>query len=110
MSFLRSVFSGQFVLLTQFEQHRNVFCDFGEDFKVMDTNGEAVLSVMVSAVSKDADGIVTCLDEKRHGFEDGDFVTFHEVSTIFYSSFTFLIDSYLRWRRLGRARCSIIFA
>lgn len=45
----------------------------------MDTNGEAVLSVMVSAVSKDSDGIVTCLDEKRHGLEDGDHVTFHEV-------------------------------
>lgn len=59
--------------------HRNIFCDFGEDFKVTDTNGEQVLSVMVSAVTKDGDGIVTCLDEKRHGFEDGDFVTFHEV-------------------------------
>ena len=37
------------------------------------------MSVMVSAVSKDADGIVTCLDERRHGFEDGDHVTFAEV-------------------------------
>lgn len=59
--------------------HRTLFCDFGEDFKVTDTNGESVLSVMVSAVTKDGDGIVTCLDEKRHGFEDGDYVTFHEV-------------------------------
>lgn len=25
------------------------------------------------------DGIVTCLDETRHGLEDGDFVTFTEV-------------------------------
>jgi len=57
----------------------NIFCDFGEDFKVIDTNGESVLSVMIAAVTKDGDGIVTCLDEKRHGFEDGDYVTFHEV-------------------------------
>ena len=46
----------------------------------MDVNGEQVLSVMVSAVSKDGDAIVTCLDERRHGLEDGDYVTFREVS------------------------------
>ena len=46
---------------------------------MMDVNGEQVLSVMVSAVSKDNEGIVTCLDERRHGFEDGDYVTFQEV-------------------------------
>jgi len=57
----------------------NIFCDFGEEFPVMDVNGEQVLSVMVSAVTKDGDGIVTCLDEKRHGFEDGDHVSFQEV-------------------------------
>jgi len=28
---------------------------------------------------QDKDGIVTCLDETRHGLEDGDFVTFSEV-------------------------------
>ena len=58
---------------------RNIFCDFGKEFPVMDVNGEQVLSVMVSAVTKDGDGIVTCLDEKRHGFEDGDYVSFQEV-------------------------------
>jgi hypothetical protein len=28
---------------------------------------------------QDADGLVTCLDETRHGLEDGDFATFSEV-------------------------------
>lgn len=28
---------------------------------------------------QDEEGIVTCLDETRHGLEDGDFVTFAEV-------------------------------
>lgn len=28
---------------------------------------------------KDSAGVVTCLDEARHGFESGDFVTFTEV-------------------------------
>lgn len=34
---------------------------------------------MIVSVDKDTDGIVTCLDETRHGLEDGDFVTFSEV-------------------------------
>lgn len=29
--------------------------------------------------SQDNEGLVTCLDETRHGLEDGDFVTFTEV-------------------------------
>lgn len=28
---------------------------------------------------KDSAGVVTCLDEARHGFESGDYVTFTEV-------------------------------
>lgn len=30
-------------------------------------------------VLQDKEGLVTCLDETRHGLEDGDFVTFTEV-------------------------------
>ncbi|KAJ8259981.1 hypothetical protein GJAV_G00175680 [Gymnothorax javanicus] len=56
-----------------------LFCDFGEDMVVNDTNGEQPLSAMVSMVTKDSAGVVTCLDEARHGFESGDFVTFTEV-------------------------------
>ncbi|XP_025206612.1 ubiquitin-like modifier-activating enzyme 1 [Melanaphis sacchari] len=56
-----------------------VFCDFGEDFTVIDTTGENPISVMVAGVTKEEQGVVTCLDESRHGFEDGDYVTFQEV-------------------------------
>uniref|UniRef100_A0AAY4DC22 E1 ubiquitin-activating enzyme n=1 Tax=Denticeps clupeoides TaxID=299321 RepID=A0AAY4DC22_9TELE len=56
-----------------------LFCDFGEDMMVFDTNGEQPLSAMVSMVTKDSPGVVTCLDEARHGFESGDYVTFTEV-------------------------------
>jgi len=34
---------------------------------------------MISAINNDAQGIVTTLDEQRHGFEDGMVVTFTEV-------------------------------
>jgi len=58
-----------------------VFCDFGPKFVVVDTNGEQPLSVMVSGitVNDEGEGIVACLDEHRHGFENGDFVKFQEV-------------------------------
>ena len=57
----------------------SLFCDFGRDFVVLDTNGEQPLSAMVSAITKDKESVVTCLDEQRHGFEDGDHVRFAEV-------------------------------
>ncbi|ORX81993.1 ubiquitin-activating emzyme E1 [Basidiobolus meristosporus CBS 931.73] len=55
------------------------FCDFGEGFVVNDATGENPHTSMIAAVSKDAEGVVTCLDESRHGLEDGDYVTFTEI-------------------------------
>lgn len=56
-----------------------VFCDFGTDFTIIDPTGANPLSAMVASITNDMDGVVTCLDENRHGFEDGDYVTFSEV-------------------------------
>lgn len=56
-----------------------VFCDFGDAFTVTDTTGENPVSSMIAGVTKDAESVVTCLDETRHGLEDGDYVTFSEV-------------------------------
>nr|XP_020043097.1 ubiquitin-like modifier-activating enzyme 1 isoform X3 [Castor canadensis] len=56
-----------------------LFCDFGEEMILIDSNGEPTLSAMVSMVTKDNPGVVTCLDESQHGFESGDFVSFTEV-------------------------------
>ncbi|KAF8489101.1 ubiquitin activating enzyme [Gautieria morchelliformis] len=57
----------------------NVFNDFGTKFTCVDPTGEQPLTGMIVSVAQDADGLVTCLDETRHGLEDGDFVTFSEV-------------------------------
>ena len=57
----------------------SVFCDFGHDFIVTDQSGEEPLSGIVANVTRDADGVVACLEETRHGLEDGDFVSFTEV-------------------------------
>ncbi|KAF3860507.1 hypothetical protein F7725_000762 [Dissostichus mawsoni] len=56
-----------------------LFCDFGDEMLVFDTNGEQPLSSMISMITKDTQAVVTCLDETRHGFESGDYVTFTEV-------------------------------
>jgi ubiquitin-activating enzyme E1 len=56
-----------------------IFCDFGDNFSVIDTTGESPVSAMVASISRDSQGIVTCLDDTRHGMEDGDYVIFSEV-------------------------------
>ncbi|KAL1763017.1 ubiquitin-like modifier-activating enzyme 1, partial [Sigmodon hispidus] len=56
-----------------------LFCDFGEEMILTDPNGEQPLSAMVSMITKESPGIITCLEESRHGFESGDFVCFTEV-------------------------------
>jgi len=56
-----------------------IFCDFGTGFEIFDTDGEQALSAMLSAINNDPQGVVTTLDEQRHGFEDDMVVTFTEV-------------------------------
>ena len=55
----------------------SIFTDFGKNFTVVDATGETVVSGIVADI--DTDGLVSALDETRHGLEDGDFVTFSEV-------------------------------
>lgn len=56
-----------------------LFVDFGNEFVVRDATGEEPLSVLVQQVEKSKNATVTCLEETRHGFQDGDYVTFTEV-------------------------------
>lgn len=56
-----------------------IFCDFGTNFQVHDQDGEQPRSTMIASVTKEIDGIVTCIEETKHGFQDGDYVTFSEV-------------------------------
>lgn len=54
-----------------------IFTDFGKDFTIGDPTGENPLNGIVAGI--DAEGLVTALDESRHGLEDGDFVEFAEL-------------------------------
>ncbi|CAF5065752.1 unnamed protein product, partial [Rotaria sp. Silwood1] len=56
-----------------------IFCDFGLNFEVLDTNGEHPLTQIVTEISHDEVGVVFTPTHTRHGFEDGSYVTFHGV-------------------------------
>lgn len=55
----------------------SIFCDFGEKFSCLDATGENPLNGIVAGI--DEEGLVSALDETRHGLQDGDFVTFSEI-------------------------------
>ena len=70
--------NGIYVVITDtFGLFGSIFTDFGEEFICVDPTGENPLSGIVSNI--DEEGLVSVLDETRHGLEDGDFVTFTEV-------------------------------
>ncbi|CAF1348799.1 unnamed protein product [Rotaria sp. Silwood1] len=57
-----------------------IFCDFGQNFKVLDTNGEdAITEEIVNSISHDEIGVVSIATYTKDGFEDGSYVTFHGV-------------------------------
>lgn len=55
----------------------SIFTDFGKNFTCGDPTGENPNTGIIAAI--DETGLVSALDEVRHGLEDGDFVTFSEV-------------------------------
>lgn len=70
--------NGIFVVITDiYGLFGSIFTDFGNEFTIADPTGESPLNGIVAGI--DSDGLVSALDETRHGLEDGDFVTFTEV-------------------------------
>ena len=70
--------NGIFIVITDiFGLFGSIFTDFGKDFAIADPTGENPVSGIVADI--DSDGLVSALDETRHGLEDGDSVIFTEV-------------------------------
>ena len=65
------------VVVDTFGLFGSIFCDFGKNFTILDTTGETPVGGIVAGI--DEEGLVSALDETRHGLEDGDFVTFTEL-------------------------------
>ncbi|GKA09620.1 ubiquitin-activating enzyme E1 1-like protein isoform X2 [Tanacetum coccineum] len=55
------------------------FCDFGPEFTVADVDGEEPHSGIIASISNDNPALITCVDDERLEFQDGDLVIFSEV-------------------------------
>ncbi|KAJ4350722.1 E1 ubiquitin-activating protein [Ascochyta clinopodiicola] len=70
--------NGIYVVITDtFGLFGTIFTDFGKNFTIGDPTGENVTNGIIAGI--DSEGLVSALDETRHGLEDGDWVTFSEV-------------------------------
>merc|ERR1712227_950003 len=67
--------------------YAQIFTDFGPKFSVVDTTGEQPITAMIASITKEANAVVTTLDEARHGLEDGDVVTFSIGDTTGFSDY-----------------------
>ncbi|KAK1317591.1 Ubiquitin-activating enzyme E1 2 [Acorus calamus] len=57
----------------------NVFCDFGPEFTVVDVDGEEPHTGIIASISNDNTALISCVDDERLEFQDGDLVVFSEV-------------------------------
>ncbi|KAK7387264.1 hypothetical protein VNO78_27922 [Psophocarpus tetragonolobus] len=57
----------------------SVFCDFGPEFTVVDVDGEEPRTGIIASVSNDNPALVSCVDDERLEFQDGDLVVFSEI-------------------------------
>eukprot|EP00898_Chlorokybus_atmophyticus_P002590 jgi/Chlat1/3331/Chrsp222S03397 len=55
------------------------FTDFGPSFKVLDPTGEDAHTGIIASISNDNPALVTCVEDERLEFEEGDYVVFSEV-------------------------------
>ncbi|XP_060070684.1 ubiquitin-like modifier-activating enzyme 6 [Ylistrum balloti] len=70
----------QFISADVYGLVSSVFCDFGDEFEVMDVNGEELRDTFIENITKENPGVVTCLKDKFHGLETGDMVAFRELN------------------------------
>lgn len=68
-----------FILANLFGPAGFVFLDYGSDFLITDADGEDTKSFIVTNVTQTNPAIVTVHEDKRHSYQDGDYVQFREV-------------------------------
>lgn len=56
-----------------------IFVDFGDKHVVSDLDGEPCKQFILSGITQDEKGQVHVHEDKRHSFQDGDYVKFREV-------------------------------
>ena len=76
--FVRSKGIG-FILSQTYGPAGFTFLDYGNDFSITDADGEDTKSFIVVNATQTNPLIVTVHEDKRHKFQDGDYVKFNEV-------------------------------
>jgi len=59
-----------------------VFCDFGSKYEVRETDEQNPDPVLISKITNDDEGLVTCIVDKTHGFQVGDKGAFYDVENM----------------------------
>ncbi|CAD5184637.1 unnamed protein product [Musa acuminata subsp. malaccensis] len=57
----------------------SVFCDFGPEFSVFDVDGEEPHTGIIASICNDNPATISCVEDERLEFQDGDLVVFSEV-------------------------------
>lgn len=68
-----------FIFSTTFGPSGFTFLDYGNEFWVSDPDGEETKSFIVVNATQSNPCIITVHEDKRHKFQDGDYVQFREV-------------------------------
>jgi ubiquitin-activating enzyme E1 len=68
-----------FIMCLTLGLYGTTFVDFGPKFIVKDTTGESTNSYIVVYVSKGNPGVVRLHEDKKHNYNDGDYVKFKEI-------------------------------
>ena len=68
-----------FILSTTFGPAGFTFLDYGNEFYINDADGEDTKAFIVVNATQTNPCIITVHEDKRHKFQDGDFVSFREV-------------------------------
>lgn len=69
-----------FILCESRSVFGRIFCDFGENFTVYDTNGEREHTSLISDIQKEEDNyLVTCIESQPHQLCDGNYVIIRQV-------------------------------
>jgi ubiquitin-activating enzyme E1 len=68
-----------YILSTSFGPSGFAFVDYGNEFIVTDADGEETKSFIVVNATNTNPCIITVHEDKRHKFQDGDYVKFSEI-------------------------------
>ena len=56
-----------------------IFNDFGDEFEVIDKNGDEIKELMIKNITIEKEGLITLQDGFDHNYEDGDEITIEKV-------------------------------